>query len=103
MGIQPMSVLIGLGAAWALPVVARLLRPVIVQVAVVGMGIADEARRVVAEQAEVMEDIFAEAKARRDELAAESNGHVGDEEGAEETVPAERHRRRATAAGRRRA
>jgi hypothetical protein len=102
MGIQPVSFLLGLGAAWALPVLARILRPVVVQTAVVGMGIADEARRVVAEQAEVMEDIFAEAKARRDELAAANNGHVAAEEGAEEAVPTDRGRRRA-AAGRRRA
>jgi hypothetical protein len=73
--LHPLSFLLGLGAAWAVPVIARTFRPVAVQVAAVGMGMVDEARRVLAEQMETLEDIAAEARSRREEmLAAESNG-----------------------------
>jgi hypothetical protein len=101
MTIHPASLLLGAGLAWALPLLGRVLRPVAVQATTVGMDLFDEGRRVVAEQAEMIEDIAAEARARRDE----SNGHHDDEAGAagdevEEAV--ERPRRRANGAAVRR-
>ena len=72
--IHPVSFLLGIGAAWALPVLARTFRPVAVQAAAVGMGVVDEARRALAEQMETLEDIAAEARARREEMLAAMNG-----------------------------
>jgi hypothetical protein len=101
MKIQPISFLFGLGVAWTLPVLVRVFRPVAVQATVVGMGVFDEARRVVAEQAEIMEDILAEARARHEEMAAEGEGEAAAE--AEEAAAPERRRRRHAAPSRRRA
>jgi uncharacterized protein DUF5132 len=110
MGVQPLSFLLGLGAAWVLPMLTRVLRPLVVEATVAGMALVDESRRVLAEQLEVMEDIAAEARARREEMLAPSNGHHEDAEdvaGAggdiDETTAAPRGRRRANGAGRRRA
>jgi hypothetical protein len=110
MGIQPLSFLLGLGAAWILPTLTRALRPLMVEAAVAGMALFDETRRVVAEQMEVMEDIAAEAKARREDLLASMNGHhespegVDVAEGGDEPEPSPRGRRRGQdAAARRRA
>jgi hypothetical protein len=75
MQIHPMSVLLGLGAALVVPLFSRVLRPLAVEAAVAGMGIVEEGRRLLAEQMETLEDIAAEARARREELLAESNGH----------------------------
>jgi hypothetical protein len=85
------SFLLGLGAAIALPFFTKVLRPVAVQVAAAGMEMFDEARRVMAEQMEVMEDIAAEARAKREEALAE-----GKSEPTEESVqtPAEPSARR---------
>ena len=75
MRFSPLSFLIGIGAAWALPVVAKSFRSLAVEATVTGLALMDEARRVLAEQREQLEDIAAEARARREErLAAE----VGD-------------------------
>jgi len=72
MRFSPLSFLIGIGAAWALPVVAKSFRALAVEATVTGLALVDEARRVIAEQREQLEDIAAEARARRDErLAAE--------------------------------
>ena len=105
MQIHPTSFLLGLGAALVVPLFTRVLRPLAVEAAVAGMGIIEEGRRLAAEQMETLEDIVAEARARRDEqLLAETTGHqaapieaTGDEEA--ERVGA---RRRANG-GRRRA
>jgi hypothetical protein len=70
MTFHPVSFALGLGAAVALPLVTRVFRPVAVQVTVAGMGALEEARRLLAEQMEVMEDIAAEARARRESLLA---------------------------------
>jgi hypothetical protein len=43
------------------------------------MGMVEEGRRLIAEQMETLEDIVAEARARRDEVLADGNGHVGAE------------------------
>ena len=100
--IHPISFVIGLGAAWALPIVARAFRPVAVQAAAVGMGLFEEAQRVVAEQLETLEDIAAEARVRREEMlreAEEADDVAPAENGAEVPTRSER-RRRASRRGR---
>jgi hypothetical protein len=92
MTFHPLSFALGLGAAIALPLVTRVFRPLAVEVAVAGMGALEEARRLLAEQMEVMEDIAAEARARREAgLAATAESGNG---GPQETErPARRVRR----------
>jgi hypothetical protein len=76
MQIHPTSFLLGLGAALVVPLFTRVLRPLAVEAAVAGMGMIDEGRRLAAEQMETLEDIVAEARARREEqMLAETNGH----------------------------
>jgi hypothetical protein len=89
MGINATSFLLGLGAAWLAPMIARVLRPVAVEATAAGMGLFEDARRVVAEQMETLEDIAAEARARREEMITASNGHHDDDTEAEaEAEPA---------------
>jgi len=83
MAIQPMSFLLGLGTAFVLPLLSRVIRPLAVEAAAAGMGFFDEARRVIAEQVETLEDIAAEAKARRAHLIATAEMNGGDSNGAE--------------------
>jgi hypothetical protein len=102
--IQLTSFLLGVGAALALPGLSRVIRPVLVEAAVAGMALFDETRRAIAEQIETVEDIAAEAKARRDEALVTTNGHHADPDDAaagDETPPT-RTRRRAEGATRRR-
>jgi hypothetical protein len=103
MRIHPISLLLGAGAALVFPLFSRVLRPLVVEAAVAGMGVFDEGRRLLAEQVEVLEDIAAEARARREEALAETNGHHHEEELAAEPEerPQARPRRRAEGAGRR--
>jgi hypothetical protein len=70
MRFSPLSFLIGLGAAWAIPVVAKSFRALAVEATVTGLALAEEARRMLAEQRERLEDIAAEARARYDERHA---------------------------------
>jgi len=94
--IQLTSFLLGVGAAVALPVLSRVVRPVLVEAAVAGMALFDETRRVIAEQIETIEDIAAEAKARRDEALVATNGHhpeADDAPAADEAPPARTRRR----------
>jgi len=108
MAISVTSFLLGLGTAWLLPMIARVARPVAVEATAAGMGFFEDARRVVAEQMETLEDIAAEARARREELAASSNGHHADDEddhdadGDRETDPTASSRTRRRNAARRR-
>lgn len=74
MRFSPLSFLIGLAAAWALPVVAKSFRSLAVEATVTGLALMDEARRVIAEQRENLEDIAAEAQARRAERQAAEDG-----------------------------
>jgi hypothetical protein len=98
MAINATSFLLGLGAAWLAPMIARVLRPVAVEATAAGMGLFDDARRIVAEQMETLEDIAAEARARREEMVTASNGHHDDD-----TADAEPESEPATSApGRRR-
>jgi uncharacterized protein DUF5132 len=75
MRIHPMSFVLGVGAAIVMPLLTRVLRPLAVEAAVASMGLFDEGRRIAAEQFETLEDIVAEARARREELLADGNGH----------------------------
>ena len=97
MGFQLTSFLLGVATAWLLPGITRVLRPLAVEATATGMGMVEEARRVIAEQMEAMEDIAAEARARRED----TNG-AGAEGTAEEGATAGRGRRRTLAASRRR-
>lgn len=105
MGISVTSFLLGLGAAWLVPMIARVARPLAVEATAAGMGLLEDARRVVAEQMESIEDIAAEARARREEVLASGNGHHQDEESDDDDTvvePATARPRRRTAAARRR-
>ena len=105
MGISVTSFLLGLGTAWLVPMIARVARPLAVEATAAGMGFLEDARRVVAEQLETLEDIAAEARARREEVVASSNGdHVDDDtddDSGADAADARRPRRRSAAARRR--
>ena len=75
MQIHPTSFLLGVGAALVVPLFSRVLRPLAVEAAVAGMAMFEEGRRLLAEQMETFEDIAAEARARREDMLAEGNGH----------------------------
>jgi hypothetical protein len=103
MRIHPLSFVLGLGTAALIPMVSRVLRPLAVEAGAASIGLFEDARRVLAEQVETLEDIAAEARARRAEISAAQNGHVdlGDEETTEKAAAA--RPRRASAGSRRRA
>lgn len=105
MRIQPLSFLLGLGVASVLPLITRVLRPLAVEATVAGMAMYDESRRVIAEQLENIEDITAEARARREEMLAAVGGASmnggGPEPEKEAAPPARRRRRAGGTAGRR--
>ena len=61
------SFLLGLGAAALVPLLTRYFRPFAVQATAAGMAALDDVRRMMAEQMEVMQDIAAEAKVRRED------------------------------------
>jgi hypothetical protein len=86
MRIHPLSFVLGLGTAAVIPMVSRVVRPLAVEAAAAGIGLFEDARRVLAEQMEMLEDIAAEARARRAEIVAAQNGHV--DLGVEETAEA---------------
>jgi hypothetical protein len=95
------SFLLGIGAAWLAPTLVRVLRPLAVEATAAGMGLLEDARRIAAEQLETLEDIAAEARARREAILAAGNGNghhvdLGDEEvvGAGADEPAAPARRR---------
>jgi len=105
MQIHPTSFLLGLGAALVVPLFSRVLRPLAVEAAVAGMGMVEEGRRLLAEQMETFEDIAAEARARREDMLAEGNGHHVEEAAevseAEDEPDRVGSRRRATSSRRR--
>ncbi len=97
MRLHPISFLLGLGAAAVLPLLSRVIRPLAVEATAAGLAAWDEARRVVAEQGEALEDILAEAQSRRVAVLAAANGdgaHSDDEPAA----PRRARARRGTAA-----
>ena len=75
MPFSAVSFLIGLGAGCALPAISRSFRPLAVEAAAFGMGFFEDARRFVAEQMENLEDIAAEARARREQILASAEGN----------------------------
>jgi hypothetical protein len=75
MRLHPISFLLGLGAASLVPLASRVFRPLAVEMTAAGMAFVEDARRVIAEQLETLEDIAAEARARREETMAATNGH----------------------------
>ena len=74
MSIHPISFLLGLVTAVALPAIAKIARPVVVELAAASMALYDDAVRVASEQMETIEDIVAEARAKR--AAALAGGAV---------------------------
>jgi hypothetical protein len=104
MRFSPLSFVLGLAAASVVPLASRVFRPLAVEAAAAGMGMFDDARRVVAEQMETLEDIVAEARARREHLDSDATAllaAVGDD-GEDEPVAAGRTRRRHANGGARR-
>ena len=98
MRFSPVSFLLGLGAASALPIVSRAFRPLAVEATAAGMAVAEELRRIAAEQMENLEDIAAEARVRREELAAAAE--LGDEGEAEQPEKGAEEAREEPAVGR---
>jgi hypothetical protein len=86
MGINGVSFLLGIGAAWLAPTLVRVLRPLAVEATAASMGLFEDAKRIAAEQLETLEDIAAEARARREAIVSAANGNgnghvdLGDEE-----------------------
>jgi hypothetical protein len=84
MAFSPLSFAIGMGVAYVVPILAKTFRPLAVEATAMGLGFAEDVRRIVAEQMENLEDIAAEARARREEIAIGSAVDDGDD--AEEPV-----------------
>jgi len=104
MSFSPLSFVLGLVAASLVPALSRVFRPFAVEAAAAGMGMLDDARRFASEQFETLEDIVAEAKARREHLDAEAvvaAAEVAEPE-VDEAAVAGRARRRTNGAVRRR-
>ena len=86
MGINGVSFLLGIGAAWLAPTLIRVLRPLAVEATAASMGLFEDAKRIAAEQLETLEDIAAEARARREAIVSAANGNgnghvdLGDDE-----------------------
>src|SRR5262245_61384845 len=101
MAFSPLSFLFGLGTAYLLPVVTRGFRPIAVEATALGIGLMEDVRRVMAEQLENLEDVMAEARARREEIAAAAHldggepGDLDESEHAEAPSPPDLGRRRA--------
>lgn len=106
MRFSPLSFALGLAAASIIPALSRVFRPFAVEAAAAGLGMLDDARRFASEQVETLEDIVAEAKARREHLdaAAVAASAVAEPEAAEAEGPgaAVPPRRRTNGGGRRR-
>ena len=72
MAFSPLSFAIGIGVAYVVPILTKSFRPLAVEAAAMGLGLVEDVRRIVAEQMENLEDIAAEARARREEIAVGS-------------------------------
>ena len=71
MRFSPLSFVLGVAVASLAPVITRVFRPLAVEATAAGIGMLEDARRIVAEQMETLEDIVAEARARRERLDAD--------------------------------
>lgn len=76
LSIHPISFLLGLGAAIVLPPIARVFRSVAVELTAAGMGLYEEAVRVTSEKIETIEDLVAEARAKREGAVASAAASV---------------------------
>lgn len=74
MSIHPTSFLLGLGTAVALPLLTRVLRPLAVELTAAGISAYEELGRLAAEQMETVEDIVAEARAKRQTAVVDGDG-----------------------------
>src|SRR5260370_12299167 len=86
MRFSPVSCVLGPAAASLVPVLSRVFRPLAVEATAAGMGMLEDARRVFAQQMENLEDVLAEAQARREQLDAETQATATDEASAEATA-----------------
>lgn len=93
MAFSPLSFALGLVAASLVPALTRVFRPFAVEAAAAGLGMLDDARRFASEQVETLEDIVAEAKARREHLDAEAAAETLPDPDVEPTVAAPARRR----------
>jgi hypothetical protein len=105
MRFSPLSFVLGIAAASLAPLISRVFRPLAVEATAAGMGMLEDARRIVAEQMETLEDIVAEARARREHLdvdAVTASLEPEAEDTGEEPPTAARARRRPANGGARR-
>ena len=104
MRLSPFSFVLGIAAASLAPMISRVFRPFAVEAAAAGMGMVEDARRIIAEQMETLEDIVAEARARREHLDADAATalHTDIDAGTEEPIGAGRARPRAASSNARR-
>ena len=105
MRFSPLSFVIGIAAASLVPVISRVFRPFAVEATAAGLGMLEDARRIVAEKVETLEDIVAEARARREHLDAEAvtaSLEVMAGEASDEPAVSGRARRRTNGGARRR-
>ena len=103
MRFSPLSFALGLVAASLVPALSRVFKPFAVEAAAAGMGMFDDARRFASEQLETLEDIVAEARARREHLDAAAVVAAAQMAEPETDEGAGRVRRRSNGAVRRRA
>jgi hypothetical protein len=109
MQFSPLSFVLGIAAAALVPLLSRVARPLAVETTAASIAVVEGAQRFFAEQAEMFEDIWAEARARHDQLDAEAvaaaaaTAAAGAEAPDEELGDPGRTRRRGNGGGRRRA
>jgi hypothetical protein len=84
MRFSPVSFVLGIAVASLLPALSRVFRPLAVEATAAGMGMLEDARRIFAEQVETLEDILAEARARRDQLDGEAMASAAEQDLSEE-------------------
>ena len=80
MAFSPLSFAIGIGVAYVVPILTKSFRPLAVEATAMGLGLFEDVRRIVAEQVENLEDIAAEARARREEITIGSAPGDDDDE-----------------------
>jgi hypothetical protein len=107
MAFSPWSFALGIATAALVPLLSRVARPLAVETTAAGLAVVEGAQRFFAEQAETFEDIWAEARARHEQLDAEAvaaaAAAAGTDVPEEEMVDPGRARRRGNGGGRRRA
>jgi Protein of unknown function (DUF5132) len=107
MQFSPLSFVLGVAAAALVPLLSRVARPLAVETTAAGIAVVEGAQRFFAEQAEMFEDIWAEAKARHEQLdgdaVAAAAAAAGVDTPDEELADPGRARRRGNGGGRRRA